>query len=1140
MGMAVLKGLIFSLLSVLAVFVLKTARIPIEKEHEVAETKRDDVPKRKSGAMIKKRSPAGQNYVEKRIDIQSREMNRESVPSGPYKQDSANDEEIVVGSGEGSSVVSYGAYSEKADKNESSVEDKNEENNENRLALNRDHQTERESRKYESSLNTIGQYTTFSNQSNIFSLPVPTSIVSNNSTNQSSSSSNGAVNANVNIAHIGIENENLVISGSNLDKITNIRINGNLISADLTSLSQTSSQIIARSLSGIALALNTIYDLVISDAYGQVVTYPVEVVLPDGSVELTKLEPLTAAEDGWTIVWDDSLGQWIPAAGSGGTVVDVTTDVAVKSIGVGTAAPGAKLDVQGTLTSAAAVEYGAKILPTINQSGTAGYTGLLINAIETATGSGAKKLLDLQVDGVSKFTVSNTGVVTTSVPMVGSTASYSSTAGPQLSVGYDGSNYVTTSVSSAGHATYTATGASAGYQFNGGNVGIGATSSSSKLLVQADNASAGQVVRSGAAQVGNLMEFQANNGTVLSSFDSLGRLRINHPGMGTEAFAAIGGGSTIGNTSLAVVPGNAAWFGQVIRATAGQAADLLQVQDSAGTAVIKMAGITNAGKITISNPSTDSLFIEGIPGSGRGLQFGTPATGTVTSYFNITNGNVQSRYLEWRGEGVSRGAFTADGRFGINTTTPAGLLDVVGGAKVGGTLATATTIIGAHTNSITSISVADSTSYPSSGILLINNELMTYTSRGLSNFEGVTRGAFGSTAAVINNGDVVHVLLFSIQGPSTSNPKLVMTEEGKLGLGVVNPTRSLEVNGVIAPIDSGVKTFNGGMATEVSSQIINFGINDSSNNRFGGAYTSANQGGFLRLDGRAGPKLFSFFGRQAGVAGAVSELMTISAAGEVGIGGQSTGAKLHVESNANNTFKFNNGAATITPNISISSASGQASALMSGASGSAFVFSNSGFFGIYTDSHANISAGTSAGGSQLLTILSNGNVGIGGATNPSYKFQVGLAADGTEARANAWNTLSDARLKKNFSSIDDALEKILTLDGYFYYWNKGEDKKRKIGLKAQEVEKVFPEAVSKGGDGYLSVSYDHLIAPVISAIKELYYMVVGTQKDVKDLKMEVSRSIASDKEEIERLKAENKAMKDYLCQKDKKAPFCKQ
>jgi hypothetical protein len=52
------------------------------------------------------------------------------------------------------------------------------------------------------------------------------------------------------------------------------------------------------------------------------------------------------------------------------------------------------------------------LTPTFNQSGTAGYTGLLINPTESSTGSGAKNLILAQVGGVDKFVVDNAGTIT--------------------------------------------------------------------------------------------------------------------------------------------------------------------------------------------------------------------------------------------------------------------------------------------------------------------------------------------------------------------------------------------------------------------------------------------------------------------------------------------------------------------------------------------------------------------------------------------------------------------------------------------------------------------------------------------------------------------------------------------------------
>ena len=65
-----------------------------------------------------------------------------------------------------------------------------------------------------------------------------------------------------------------------------------------------------------------------------------------------------------------------------------------------------------TFGSTSAVPVVVGIEPTINQSGTAGYVGLLINPTETTTGSGSKLLIDAQVGGIDRFVVENTGITT--------------------------------------------------------------------------------------------------------------------------------------------------------------------------------------------------------------------------------------------------------------------------------------------------------------------------------------------------------------------------------------------------------------------------------------------------------------------------------------------------------------------------------------------------------------------------------------------------------------------------------------------------------------------------------------------------------------------------------------------------------
>lgn len=114
----------------------------------------------------------------------------------------------------------------------------------------------------------------------------------------------------------------------------------------------------------------------------------------------------------------------------------------------------------------------------------------------------------------------------------------------------------------------------------------------------------------------------------------------------------------------------------------------------------------------------------------------------------------------------------------------------------------------------------------------------------------------------------------------------------------------------------------------------------------------------------------------------------------------------------------------------------------------------------------------------------NSNVGIGTIT-PGYKLQVGNSGDGTQARANVWNTFSDARLKKDFTEINRPLEMVEKLTGYYYYWKEGVDQNRQVGFSAQEIRDVMPEVVSEGEDGLLSVEYGKISPLLLEAIKAL-------------------------------------------------------
>lgn len=151
-----------------------------------------------------------------------------------------------------------------------------------------------------------------------------------------------------------------------------------------------------------------------------------------------------------------------------------------------------------------------------------------------------------------------------------------------------------------------------------------------------------------------------------------------------------------------------------------------------------------------------------------------------------------------------------------------------------------------------------------------------------------------------------------------------------------------------------------------------------------------------------------------------------------------------------------------------------------------------------------------AGLATRLVVDASGNVGIG-TVSPGQKLQVAgnICASGTIS------VCSDGRFKKNVTELTDALDLVMQLRGVTFDW-KREDfadhqfaAGRQVGFIAQEVERVLPQVVSQGSDGYLSVDYGRLMPALVEAVKELKREQDGEMKSLRaenaDLKARLDR-----------------------------------
>ena len=91
----------------------------------------------------------------------------------------------------------------------------------------------------------------------------------------------------------------------------------------------------------------------------------------------------------------------------------------------------------------------------------------------------------------------------------------------------------------------------------------------------------------------------------------------------------------------------------------------------------------------------------------------------------------------------------------------------------------------------------------------------------------------------------------------------------------------------------------------------------------------------------------------------------------------------------------------------------------------------------------------------------------------------------TNGDITAFST-SDQRLKDNITPIPNALDKVLAISGNTFDWNDKSDKEgTDVGVVAQEILEVLPEAVTTRDNGYLAVRYEKLVPLLIEAIKDL-------------------------------------------------------
>jgi FtsZ-binding cell division protein ZapB len=139
-----------------------------------------------------------------------------------------------------------------------------------------------------------------------------------------------------------------------------------------------------------------------------------------------------------------------------------------------------------------------------------------------------------------------------------------------------------------------------------------------------------------------------------------------------------------------------------------------------------------------------------------------------------------------------------------------------------------------------------------------------------------------------------------------------------------------------------------------------------------------------------------------------------------------------------------------------------------------------------------------------------------------------LAVNGSAAKTGggSWSSFSDARLKEVHGRFDRGLSEVTKINPVRCSYRPDNELKLPpgkefIGLVAQEVRKVVPEAVQENSDGYLMVNNDPIIWTMVNAIKEL-------REENDQLRQRVQSLEKRPAQVVKDLRSENESLRQSL------------
>jgi hypothetical protein len=133
----------------------------------------------------------------------------------------------------------------------------------------------------------------------------------------------------------------------------------------------------------------------------------------------------------------------------------------------------------------------------------------------------------------------------------------------------------------------------------------------------------------------------------------------------------------------------------------------------------------------------------------------------------------------------------------------------------------------------------------------------------------------------------------------------------------------------------------------------------------------------------------------------------------------------------------------------------------------------------------------------------NGNARFRSVGSGSFFAPLNITADGTLTVST-----SDISLKENIVPIDNALDKVMKMNGIYFNWKDDSALPRRAGFIAQELEQTLPEAVfTNPTDGLKGINYADVTAVLVQAVREQQQQIELQHKEIEELK-ELVRNLA--------------------------------